>query len=85
MKLTEADILNEDGPFFVLRVTGAYEVRRNIETITEVFEDGSSTTYDAPPGTSMHDSSYPKTEGGLSLAIARCAYQARRYRAKLRR
>lgn len=62
--MLESSIEFESGSYFVLRVSNAYEVRKNKLTH------------------SIHDSSYAKTADGLSIAIARCRYLAKRETAK---
>lgn len=58
--MTEADIMHENGAFWVGRERGAYVVYR--VGVTH----------------STSDSAYEKTLDGLSIAIARCDYLARR-------
>ncbi len=58
----ESDIMHEAGSYWVSREKGSYTVWRT-----------------APSGThSVSDSVYPKTPAGLSIAVARCDYLAKR-------
>lgn len=58
--MTEADIMHENGDYWVGRERKAY------------------TVYKAGVTHSVSDSSYARTPDGLSIAIARCNYLAKR-------
>jgi len=58
--IREADIIHENGAFWVLRERDAYTVYR------------SGVTHSTP------DSTYHPTPDGLSIAVARCNYLAKR-------
>ena len=58
--MKEADILHENGSFWVAQDRNAYTVCKNVGTH------------------SVADSSYEKTDDGLSIAKARCDYLAKR-------
>lgn len=57
---TEADIMHENGNYWVLRDRKAYVVMRNVGTH------------------SVSDSAYEKSPDGLSIAVCRCNYLAKR-------
>lgn len=56
----EADIVHQNGGFWVLRDRAAYVVMRDT------------------PTHAVSDCGFPKTDDGLSIAVARCDYLAQR-------
>jgi hypothetical protein len=65
--MNEADIMHESGQFWVCRERNAY-------TVYVPYRGGSMA--------SESDSSYAKTTDGLSIAIARCNWLAKRHAEK---